>query len=52
MWVFGAPIMSASVTLLNNSYFARSMALDTLYLQIATVSDIEHLNIQVHITNE
>ena len=38
MWVFGAPTMSASVTQLDNSLFARSRDLDTLYLQIATVS--------------
>ena len=38
MWVFGAPTMSASITKLDNSYFARRQGLNTLYLQIATVS--------------
>ena len=38
MWVFGAPTMSASITQLDNSHFARRQGLDTLYLQIATVS--------------
>ncbi len=37
-WVLGAPTMSASVVQLDNSLFARSRDLDTLYLQIATVS--------------
>ena len=40
MWVFGAPIMSASVTLLNDSPFARDADLNMLYLQIATVSNV------------
>lgn len=38
MWVLGAPTMSASVVQFDNSLFARSRDLDTLYLQIATVS--------------
>ena len=40
MWVLGAPTMSASVVQFDNSLFARSRDLDTLYLQIATVSII------------
>ena len=34
--------MSASVTQLNNSPFARDADLNTLYLQVATVSKVLH----------
>ena len=44
MWVLGAPTMSASVVQFDNSLFARSRDLDTLYLQIATVSIYSYFN--------